>query len=370
MSIIPKLQCPPDYSILSFRLVDSKCVGIVKGITKEVAICLPDFFIPVTEFAEQRITLKPGQVQRVDGCNIFNYGEQNETYSFAVNDLANIADGTTHTITIYSSEDGSILYTTSFVVVFNPTTTTFLQALYNYYVTDTTLQSYVTLVQGDALTQSFSFVAKTAGVKQIYRFGFNTASIAPFYHPGNLTLPYKKWENGRLKVIFLIAYYANKFTPTNQKNFQWAFDDDYKKLIKPSTWNTGVLTDDASSLNPTFTWLDTFDVGGNLTSYNTRPPYRIAVNDLIRTDKSNAASFVNSINAYDINLVEGIGDGTTGQTIQQLYSPNSITWRTSGEMLCLTGGEEVNSTDKLNIETIWLKNNQTFDIEFKIILAS
>jgi len=370
MSIIPRLKCPPDYSILSFRFVECKKVGIVKGISKEVDVDLKDFFIPVTEYSERRFTLKPGQVQRIDAGNLFNFGEQNESYSFKPDILLNVANGTTHVIEIYSSEDGELLYTTSFTVVLSPTVPDFLTAFSNFYNLNTTLQSYVTFSSGDIATQSFSLTAKTAGVKQLYRFIFNSATIAPFYHPGNLTVPYRKWENGRLKIVFALALYADKFTPTNQKNFQWAFDDDYKKLINPKTWNVKINTN-ADPLSTTITWFDSFDANGNLLSYKTRPAYNVFVNDLIRTDTSNASSFISSIDGYTINLLtDGIGTNVSNQLIQKVYSPNTITWRTSGELLTLTGGEEVNSTDMLNIETIWLKNNQTFDIEFEIILAS
>jgi len=84
--------------------------------------------------------------------------------------------------------------------------------------------------------------------------------------------------------------------------------------------------------------------------------------------------FVQSVDGYDVTVNEGIGllnnVNLDQQYIQRVFSPNSLNWKTSGEMLTLTGGEEVDSTDKLNIETIWLKNNQSFDIEFEIILAS
>lgn len=370
MSIIPKLKCPPDYSILSFRYVECKKVGIVKGISKETDIDLKDFFIPVTEYTEKRITLKPGQVQRIDAGNLFNFGEQNESYSFKPSDLLDVANGTTHVIEIYSSEDGELLYTTSFTVVLSPSVTDFLTAFNNFYNSNTTLQSYVTFSNVDVPTQSFSLTAITAGVKQLYRFTFNSATISPFYHPGNLIVPYRKWNNGRLKIIFALALYANKYTLTNKKNFEWAFDDDYKKLINPKTQNTKINTN-SDPASTTITWFDSFDVNGNLLSYNARPAYNLFLNDLIRTDTSNASSFISLIDGYTIELLaDGIGTNVLNQLIQKVYSPNTFMWRTSGELLTLTGGEEVNLTDKLNIETIWIKNNQTFNIEFEIILAS
>lgn len=369
MSITPKLKCPPDYSILSFRFVECKKVGIVKGISKEVDVDLKDFFIPVTEYSERRFTLKPGQVQRLDAGNLFNYGEQNESYTFIPDDLISVADLTYHELRIFSSINGALLYTCSFQYVQSPTVPDFLTAFTNYYNTDDTLKSYVTFTKGDTAKQSFSLTAKNAGVKQLYHFTFNKNAIGKYEHPGNLTVPYRKWENGRVKIVFVLTKIGDTYTPTNQKNFQWAFDDDYQKLIQPLSWDT-MISNTASGSNTIITWQDSFDANGNLLSFDKRPAYKLAVNDLIRTNTTNLSSNIVSIEGYTIKVSEGIGNATANQSIQKIYSPNNITWRTSGELLTLTGGEEVSDTDKLNIETIWIKNNQSFDIQFEIIIAS
>lgn len=369
MSITPRLKCPPDYSILSFRFVECKKVGVVKGISKEVDVDLKDFFIPVSEYSERRINLKPGEVQRIDAGNLFNYGEQNETYYFEPDNLLNVANGTTHRIEIFSSEDGSLLYTTQFTFIITPLILDFLDAFENHYNNNTTLQSYLSFAKGDIAKQSFTLANVKAGIKQLYRFTFNLNSLQPYYHPGDLSLPYRKWENGRIKIIFILAHIGDKFTLTNQKNFQWAFDDEYQSLIRPKKWNTKILTDAANSVQA-LTWYDEFDNNGNLLSYEKRPAYQISAGSMIRTDQTNNSGYIQSISGYTISVDEGIGNSLPGQYIQKLYSPNTINWRTSGELLSLTGGEEVNDTDKLNIETIWLKNNQTFDLSFEIILAS
>jgi hypothetical protein len=345
-------------------------VGIVKGISKEVDVDLKDFFIPVTEYSERRITLKPGEVQRIDAGNLFNYGEQNETYHFAPNDLMNVASGSWHKLEIFSSEDGELLYTAEFQFILDiPDIPDFLTRFELYYNNDTVLQSYVTFTKGSQATQDFTLANTVAGAKQLYRFTFNTDSIAPYYHPGDLTVPYRKWENGRIKIIFILAHIGDKFTLTNQKNFQWAFDDEYQSLIRPKKWNTKILTDAAND-SQELTWYDEFDFEGNLLTYDKRPAYQISNNTMIRTDKTNNSGYVQNISGYTITVDEGIGNSNPGQYIQKIFSPNTINWRTSGEILSLSGGEEVNPTDKLNIETIWLKNNQTFDLSFEIILAS
>jgi len=373
MSITPRLKCPPDYSILSFRFVDCKKVGIVKGISKEVDVDLKDFFIPITEYSERKFTLKAGQVQRLDAGNLFNYGEQNETYQFVPDDLINVADGTTHKLEIFSSEDGSPLYSGTFVYVYDLVTApTFLDGLKNFYNADENLKALFDLFTGDPAKQDFTLSAKLEGVKYCHIFTFNSASLAPYAHPGTLTLPYRKWENGRIKIIFVLAHYTDKFTPTNEKNFQWIGDDEYQRLSNPKKLNVKVITD-ALNNSTSFKWYDTFDSDGNLSSYNTRFPYNVFLNDLIRTNKTNLMGFVQSVDGYNIATNESIGTDIPQidpQYIQKVFSPNSLDWKTSGELLALTGGEEVDSTDKLNIETIWLKNNQSFDIEFEVIIAS
>lgn len=374
MSITPRLKCPPDYSILSFRLVDCKKAGIVKGMSKEVDVDLKDFFIPVTEYSERRVTLKAGQIQKIDASNLLNYGEQNESYEFVPNDLLSVTDQTTHSLKIFSSEDGSLIYSGSFFYTYDPITyPTFIHKLTKFYNDDAQLKSLVTLLPCDLDKQSFKLVSKIPGIKYCSIFTFNSASLSLYSHPGNLLVPYRKWQLGRLKVLFILAHFADKFTPTNEKNFQWVGDDEYNMLANPKKLNTKIQCNANTNLL-TFQWEDTFDADGNLTSYNTRLHYNLYVNDLIRTNASNLSSFIQSIDGYNITVFEEIGlqnnEVLNPQYIQKLLSPKLLSWKTSGEMLILTGGEEVNYEDKLNIETVWLKNNQSFDIEFEIILAS
>lgn len=59
--------------------------------------------------------------------------------------------------------------------------------------------------------------------------------------------------------------------------------------------------------------------------------------------------------AYDSDIV---ANGESGAT-----------WRKLGPMLLLSGAEDVNETDENKIETIWLRNTQTCDVEIQAILA-
>jgi hypothetical protein len=59
--------------------------------------------------------------------------------------------------------------------------------------------------------------------------------------------------------------------------------------------------------------------------------------------------------AYDSDVV------TNGES--------GATWRKLGPMLLLSGAEDVTETDTNKIETIWLRNTQTCDVEIQAILA-
>jgi len=41
-----------------------------------------------------------------------------------------------------------------------------------------------------------------------------------------------------------------------------------------------------------------------------------------------------------------------------------------GDFLFLTGGQDVESTDMLYTETVWLNNPQSFDIPIRVLIAS
>jgi hypothetical protein len=79
-------------------------------------------------------------------------------------------------------------------------------------------------------------------------------------------------------------------------------------------------------------------------------------------------SLLQSIQGYSITTDSEIGNNTE-TTLNHVWSPNTVDWKTGGEMNLFTGGQDVNTTDNLLIETIYLKNPHTFDIPMRILIG-
>ena len=100
MSIKPPLKCPPDYSILAFRITECKKAGIVKGVETQLSIDLQKLFVPVTNYEERQITLKAGETKNIDVSSIGETWPLAEKYAFIANSTF-CGDLTSHTYSLY-----------------------------------------------------------------------------------------------------------------------------------------------------------------------------------------------------------------------------------------------------------------------------
>ena len=66
MSLKPPLKCPPDYSILVFRLSECKKASVVKGVTTLSSLDLEPLAIPIQEHSEGTLILKAGAEKLLD----------------------------------------------------------------------------------------------------------------------------------------------------------------------------------------------------------------------------------------------------------------------------------------------------------------
>jgi hypothetical protein len=382
MSVKPKLICPPDYSILSLRFTECKKIGIVKGITTLFAFDLSNFFIPVTNFSERRFTVKAGQKKKLDIGDLGVNWPLKESYTFVYTDPG-VSDLTEHTFTMYS-EDGTQLEQISFTV--DATVdgyATFAEAFASALAANTALALLLSATYGPADSQ-VTVVAKTEAMRYKYLLEYDTEAwvSGPYLHPGTLVTKDYKYPEGRVRAIFLYADYSKADTKTcgctdpsgellsNVKNFKWAWDSDYAKK-QPTAKLTGVLVDsDASILaqqnldgSQTFKWLAT----GNAAAYH------IEVGDLVtlNTLTNNPYGYITNIDGYFITVDrQGFGTGLETDQLVKSYAPAGIEWRTAGEMLFISGGQDVYDEDRLYTETIWIHNTQNYDVPFTAIIVS
>jgi len=388
MSIKPKLVCPPDYSILSLRFTECKKLGVVKGITTLLAVDLQDFFIPLTNFSERRFTLKAGKTQKIDISDIAVYADLKEQYTFKYKDAA-VADGTSHIFSMYDEEGVVLLGQIAFTVdINNPLFATFAKAFATALGLNLTLAGYMTAAYGPLQSQ-VTATATSPGVKYTYLLEYDTTGWGltnphPYNHPGTLVTKFQKYPEGRVRALFLYADYgkANPDMSTcnccnasgdlmsNVKNFKWMFDEEYTKKQKAEYTTNVLLNSDAGNIaqqNPngtqTFQWLSV----GNAAAYNLEVGNLITIN----TTAYNPYGYITDIDGYNITVNrQGFGTGNMNDMAIKSWVPTTLEWKTGGEMLFLSGGQDVYDTDHLYMQTIWLQNPQNYDIPFTAIIVS
>lgn len=368
MSVIPKIICPPDYSIRCFRLIDPMSFGIIKGAATEIAIPTKGICIPVNRYDDKRLVLKAGSTLKVDISGIAEYGDLQEEYQFTV-DLNStpdiLSEGTKHKYELYDSEL-NLLSSIEFTV-----SGTFSESLLTAVSGNSTIYGLMNFDTTDIANGNFTVTANTKGIKYRHVFyfdldGFGGSDPYPYIHPGNLVQKYRKYPDGRAKVMLIIPEFSRVNTDScgctdssgamlsNKKYFQYALASDYENAKNPSS---PILVEGEDT---SYVWnqQSTDHIG-----------YHFNTGDLINmSTASTKRALIQSVQGYAVTTDTEIGNNT--QTyLNHVWSPSNVTWRTGGEMNLFTGGQDVYDTDRLFIETIYLKNPHTFDIPMRILIG-
>ncbi len=370
MSVIPKIICPPDYSIRCFRLVDPMSFGIIKGAQTEVAIPTKGICIPVGRYDDKRFILKAGATQKLDISGIAEYGDLLEEYQFSVDLTATpdiLGDGTSHKYELYDEEQ-NLISSVEFTVSGD-----FADSLSAALNANSAILAAMTFDVSDVANGNIYFTANTAGVKYRHLFyfdttGFGGATPHPYIHPGNLIQKYRKYPEGRAKVILILPQFEKVDTTTcgcsdssgailsNKKYFQYATASEYENIKTPRSPILTAGDQDGTS----FVWSNqsTDHIG-----------YHFSSNDLVNmsTDPTKRA-LIQNIQGFAITTDTGVGNNTETY-LSHVWSPNTVQWKNIGEMSLFTGGQDVNTNDQLLIETLYLKNPHTFDIPMRILIG-
>ena len=342
--------------------------GIIKGAATEIAIPTKGICIPVNRYDDKRLILKAGATQKIDISGIAEYGDLTEQYQFSV-DLTNTPDildaGTKHKYELYDSEL-NLLSSIDFTV-----TGSFSNSLITAVSGNSTIYSLMNFDTQDIANGNFNVTAINAGVKYRHIFyfdldGFGGSAPHPYVHPGNLIQKYRKYPDGRAKIILIIPEFTKVNTSTcgcadssgtmlsNKKYFQYVLASEYEKIKTPTT---PILVDGE---NTSYVW-------------NQQSPdhigYHFKSGDLVNMSTAvTKRSLLQSIQGYSLTTDSEIGNNTE-TTLNHVWSPNAVNWKTGGEMNLFTGGQDVNTSDNLLIETIYLKNPHTFDIPMRILIG-
>jgi hypothetical protein len=380
MSIKPPIKCPPDYSILAFRITECKKAGIVKGIETQLSVDLQKLFVPVTNYEERSMVLKAGETKKIDVSNIGVRWPLKETYTFVANQNY-CGDGTDHRYTLYD-KDLNLIDTISWTVNINvPAIDTFEKAL------NLALSGSPQIIQNVGISASafstsgiITATANTAETKYRHVFEFDLTGFGgynpfPYKHPGNLTVPYVKYERPRVKIMLIYPdfYKASALVNcgcidpsgdlmSNKKYIEYAYDDDYYRINNPGSPITISPVVNANATGTAWTWDQ---------SSPDHIGYHFNINDLVNAGGDiTKRGLINQLQGYFFSTDSLIGVNTPGISISHTYSPNAVQWRKMGDFYLHTTAQDINDGDKLYIETLWLRNPHGYDLPIKIMLAS
>ncbi|NBO21759.1 hypothetical protein EBU94_00240 [bacterium] len=377
MSIKPPIKCPPDYSILAFRLTECKKAGIVKGITTQLAMDLQDLFVPLANYEERKITLKAGQTKKIDVSSIGETWPLQESYEI-VADPAKCGFGTSHSYSLYDS-NLTLIETINFSV--DATYPTFQQALTNAVTASTQIKNLLSLnasTFADDGIVTITATAKETKYRHLFSFdvnGFGGYYPFPYLHPGNLVTKNQKYIDPRVKLMLIYPDFykssllsncnctdASGDLKSNVKWIEYAYNDQYTMVSNPQSPIT--LTPVVNSLTQ---WLwnqsSTDHIG-----------YHFKVGDLVSIPNStnpNLRGFITEIQGFLITIDTTIGDILTpNQNLYHIYSPSEIKWRKMGDIYLHSTAQDVLNNDYLYLETLWLRNPHNYDLPIKIMIAS
>jgi hypothetical protein len=373
MSLKPPIVCPPDYSILAFRISECKLASVVKGVSKLASLDLNSLYIPIAEHTEGTLTLKGGTERVINIDDIAEYGPLPETFTFdalLATHPTIFDDGTQHEYTLYD-ENLNFLESLNFTIdVNNPFYSDFPTALTTAYNNSTVIKATVSISSYNVLsTGVLTIFAITRGIKYRHVFSFDTAGVNGVTSPGTLITPYTKYPKGRIKYILVFPDYdkvdvttcgcanASGDMKSNQKFFQYVNRGEYDEVNNPDT-NVSLLVN-ASGVNCEWDYSLPDHIG-----------YHFGVNDLMKVD--NGIPFranIEYLNGKDIQLDAPVSTTYDTELMSNVYGPATPRWRNIGDFLFLSGATDILDTDRCFIETIVLKNPHTFDIPVRYMIG-
>ena len=373
MSLKPPIVCPPDYSILAFRISECKLASVVKGVSKLASLDLNSLYIPIAEHTEGTLTLKGGTERVINIDDIAEYGPLPETFTFdallATNPTV-FDDGTQHEYALWD-ENLNFLESLSFTIdVNNPFYSDFPTALNTAYNNSTVIKATVSISSYNVLsTGVLTIFTNARGIKYRHTFLFDGANTH-LTSPGTLITPYTKYPKGRVKYILVFPDYdkvdvttcgcanASGDMKSNQKFFQYVNRGEYDEVNNPGT--NVILTVPTNGVNCEWDYNSVTDHIG----------YHFGVDSLMKVD--NGIPFranIEYINGKDLQLDAPVSTTYNTELMSNVYGPATPRWKNVGDFLFLSGATDILDTDRCFIETIVLKNPHTFDIPVRYMIG-
>ena len=379
MAIKPPINCPPNYSILSFRMTECKKAGVVRGVDTLASLDLSQLSIPVQDHNEGTLTLKANTTKPINIEDLADYWPLYETYTFnaRISDYPSIlSDGTSHSYVLYDFEEKNELVNLTFTIDSTiPAYKDFETALKT--VSNFPNVASLVSISGPESTTSgiftISSMAKSKRYRHIFTFDIESLFAGPIPNPGSLTTAYTKYPNGAIKYLLIYPQFdkvdastcgctdASGDIKTNQRYIQYVGQAEYLNTLNTAT---PIILDPGVLGAYTIQWNDSLS--------KDHIGYYAKTGDMITTvEVPTYRAIITDINGYIITLDNPLPLAMTDTpiTMALIKSPATPRYKTISDYLFHSGSTDVNDEDFCYTETIVLKNPHSFDVPIKYMIG-
>lgn len=219
----PNLKCPPDISTLIFQFLERKRIGIAKGTNELLSLDMSAFFMPLSAYTMQKMSLCPGDIKKIDPVGISTTGKRPQIDLFTVSE-ADLGVDKTIDLTINTNITN---------ITLNIEAPTFTEFIANLRTEISNNAEASVLVRAGAYygeNKTFELIGLIKGQKLEYTLdGFSERTItqtAERYPLANV-----------VKVLFASIEFCGDNVPSNQQFIEYAYDSDYQDNSNDATWH-------------------------------------------------------------------------------------------------------------------------------------
>lgn len=225
----PNLKCPPDISTLIFQFLERKRIGIAKGTNELLSLDMSAFFMPLSAYTMQKMSLCPGDIKKIDPVGISTTGKRPQIDLFTVPEEYLGTEGTDSDL----ETDKTIVLTINTTITLNISAPTFAEFIANLRKEISNNAEASALVRAGAYygeTKTFELIGLIKGQELEYTLnGFSASTITQTterYPLANV-----------VKVLFASIEFCGDNVPSNQQFIEYAYDSDYQNNGNDATWH-------------------------------------------------------------------------------------------------------------------------------------
>jgi hypothetical protein len=227
----PNLKCPPDISSMLFRFIERKKIGIVQGQTELASLDMSSFFMPLSTYTLQRITLCPCDTKKIDPAGISTTGKRPQINLFDLSAVVGIFSENTNAV-LNISENSEIIAS---INISAPDFDIFITNLRLAISADSTITKMIKVGSYNTEENTFEIVALDKGRYLEYELLLDDGNIE-IEQNSEITQTAERYPNGNVLKVLFAAIEFDSTTPSNKQYLEYAYHTDYLENGIDASW--------------------------------------------------------------------------------------------------------------------------------------